>query len=132
MIFFVFCVFCVVCVCVWARARYVLGIFSSPRFFCQFCILGSKFFVCVPRVLCACVCVLLRLAELRGREYALHGKVYQSQISKALFGTFSKPALPYSSAVGGGWNTVLHFVPTFCKRFFPFHEKCMCVACLFP
>ncbi len=105
-----FCVLCVSC-CVCGRARFVLGIFSSPRFF-QFCIVGSKFlFVC--QGFCVHVCVLSRLAELRGREYALHGKVYQSQISKALFGTFSKPALPYFSAVGGGWNTVLHFVSVF-------------------
>jgi hypothetical protein len=129
----VFLVFCVcVCVCGRARARgFCFGYFFIASFLP---VLHFRFqvFVCVPRVLCAYVCVLLRLAELRGREYALHGKVYQSQISKAIFGTFSKPALPYSSAVGGGWNTVLHFVPTFCKRFFPFHEKCMYVACLFP
>lgn len=109
-----FCDFflCFVCVCVCGRPRafFVLGIFSSPRFWP---VLHFRFqvFVCVPRVLCACVCVLLRLAELRGREYALHGKVYQSQISKALFGTFSKPNLPYSSAVGGG----LEYCPTFCS-----------------
>ncbi len=126
-----FCVFCVLCVRVGARVFFFFGCFFVSSFLP---VLHFRFqvFVCVPRVLCACVCVLLRLAELRGREYALHGKVYQSQISKAFFGTFSKPTLLYSSAVGGGWHAVLHFVPTFCKRFFPFHEKCMYVACLFP
>jgi hypothetical protein len=102
-----------VCVCVCGRARVLFWVFFFISSFLPVLHFRFQVFVGVPRVLCACVCVLLRLAELRGREYALHGKVYQSQISKAHFGTFSKPTLPYSSAVGGGWNTVLHFVSVF-------------------